>query len=156
MFQRGWFLVDVPDTDLADTVVDVVQRYGVVRALRADAAQATTALLAEPGRVAGMIIQVGEEAVARLREVRAQVPCLPVLALFGSRSDPPASTFGRGRTRPLRRLARGAAHRFDVWSRRSSPSLELGADQHFPTARHRAGTVAGAFAQRGHASFSAL
>jgi DNA-binding NarL/FixJ family response regulator len=93
MFQRGWFLIDVRDAELAETTKDAVQRFGVVRASSAGGEEDSAALIAEPGRVAGMIIQVEQADVARLREVRAQVPCLPVLALFGSRADPPAATF---------------------------------------------------------------
>ena len=81
MFQRGWFLVDVPDAILARAIVDVVQRYGVVRALRFGEDATSAALLADPGRVAGSIVRVDGDGGARLRDLRACMPALPILAL---------------------------------------------------------------------------
>lgn len=83
MFQRGWFLVDVPDEVLAQAIVEVIQRYGVARALCLSTDPLCDALLAEPGRVAGCVLRVEADESERLRELRARMPTLPVLALSG-------------------------------------------------------------------------
>jgi DNA-binding NarL/FixJ family response regulator len=81
MFHRGWFLVDVPEQAVAHEIVRIVRSYGVVRALCVDAELAAGARLAEPGRVAGIIVLVDPDQNERLHALRSSVPCLPVLAL---------------------------------------------------------------------------
>ncbi len=81
MLQRGWFLVDVPNEVSAQAIVDVIQRYGVARALHLSTDPQCDVLLGETGRVAGCVLRVEADESERLRELRARMPTLPVLAL---------------------------------------------------------------------------
>ncbi|MFT3921198.1 MAG: LuxR C-terminal-related transcriptional regulator [Myxococcales bacterium] len=84
MFQRGWFLVEAREALLAETIAEVLQRYGVGRALRADLEGAVAPLLRERGRVAGIVVELGEDAVERVQALACLAPGLPLLALSRS------------------------------------------------------------------------
>ena|GEM_PF-2159421 len=81
MFQRGWFLIEAEDAEVAATAREVVQLYGVARAWHAATRESCEALLAERGRVAGLIVELTDRPIARLQELRELAPSTPILAL---------------------------------------------------------------------------
>ncbi len=87
MFQRGWFLIDVSEEHLAAELVEVVQRYGVARALRADERDRGGGLLTEPGRVAGIIVEARGPNESFLQGLREACPSTPMLALCQPSED---------------------------------------------------------------------
>jgi DNA-binding NarL/FixJ family response regulator len=80
MYHRGWFLVDVESEALSQQLIAVLQRFGVVRVRPLDGE--VQGWLREPGRVAGVIMQVDESCLLKLEHVRAVAPRVAVLGLL--------------------------------------------------------------------------
>ncbi|MET0343493.1 MAG: hypothetical protein ABW252_20950 [Polyangiales bacterium] len=80
MFQRGWFHIDVARREALHDLLEVVRAYGPART------QALTeqgiAELSQPGRFAGLIVDVVPNGTARLLGLLARLPNLPVLVLL--------------------------------------------------------------------------
>lgn len=81
MFQRGWFHIDVKQTDLVAEFAPVVRQYGPTRCAPLNAQVIDE--LAQPGRFAGAIVQVHPDNFEPLELLIARAPALPVLALLG-------------------------------------------------------------------------
>lgn len=83
MFQRGWFHLEVKQADLLAELAPAVRQYGPTRsgALRHD----TIDELCQPGRFAGVIVQVDPENLPALELLATRMPGLPILALLGLR-----------------------------------------------------------------------
>jgi DNA-binding NarL/FixJ family response regulator len=82
MFQRGWFHIDVNQADLLGELSPVVRQYGPTRS--GPLSLHVIEELAQPGRFAGVIVQVDGDNLGLLEQISARVPGLPVLALLGS------------------------------------------------------------------------
>jgi DNA-binding NarL/FixJ family response regulator len=83
MFQRGWFHIDVRQTDLLTELAPAVRQYGPTRSgpLNPQVIEE----LVQPGRFAGVIVQVDEENLGALEQLSVRMPGLPILALLGPR-----------------------------------------------------------------------
>jgi len=84
MFQRGYFLVLVPDDGLAETVLEPVQRYSVTR--RATSVAEALELLTDAERWSGVIVDLdslGADGFGAVVRVRQAYPLMPMLLLSG-------------------------------------------------------------------------
>ncbi|HEX5659348.1 MAG TPA: hypothetical protein VFX59_19270 [Polyangiales bacterium] len=83
MFQRGWFHIDVKQADLLAELAPVVRQYGPTRS----GALSFSVIdeLLQPGRFAGVIVQVDAANLGALEQLSARMPGLPILALLGPR-----------------------------------------------------------------------
>lgn len=80
MYHRGWFLVDAGEQAFSQLLIERLQQFGIVRARPVDAE--ATRFLREPGRVAGVILQVTPTDLLKLEHLRAVAPQVSVLALL--------------------------------------------------------------------------
>jgi len=80
MFQRGWFHIDVARGEILPELLDAVRQYGPAR-VQALSERALEEL-AQPGRFAGLIVQVTAESSPWLDRLLCAAPTLPVLALL--------------------------------------------------------------------------
>jgi DNA-binding NarL/FixJ family response regulator len=80
MFQRGWFHLDVPRTELLPELLPVVRQYGPARVQPLD--HKVVAELAQDARFAGLIVQASPESLGWLEQLFISAPGLPVLALL--------------------------------------------------------------------------
>jgi DNA-binding NarL/FixJ family response regulator len=83
MFQRGWFHIDVRQADLLAELAPAVRQYGPTRS-GALSAQVIEELV-QPGRFAGVIVQVDEQNIEALEQLSMRMSGLPILALLGTR-----------------------------------------------------------------------
>lgn len=83
MFQRGWFHIDVKQTELLAELAPVVRQYGPTRS--GPLTERVLEELAQPGRFAGAIVLADEENLEQVQQLGARIPGLPVLALLGAR-----------------------------------------------------------------------
>jgi DNA-binding NarL/FixJ family response regulator len=83
MFQRGWFHIDVKQADLLAELAPGVRQYGPTRSGPLTA-QVVEEIL-QPGRFAGVIVQVDGDNLEALDRLCTRMPGLPILALLGRR-----------------------------------------------------------------------
>ena len=80
MFQRGWFHIDVARRELLHELLEVVRAYGPARVQ--PLSERGLLELAEPGRFAGLIVDLEPARYPDFARTLARLPGLPVLVLL--------------------------------------------------------------------------
>src|SRR6187549_1374593 len=81
MFHRCWFWVDARSEGIADSIVEVIRHYGVVRTGPLD--EVRDEIRRDPLRWGGVVTELRDADVGLLLDLRRESPALPLLAVLG-------------------------------------------------------------------------